>query len=219
LRTPFVQVEAREGLSLVRGLAKKKGFGGTVVVDHLEQASISIQDELAELVRECPDVFWVCTARAPLDPAVVATVGVVQLALPPLAERLDDVDDLVAHLLSSMGVPMPAPQPVLSALERYPWPGNVAELEAVLRRAVALGGLTLAHLPRDIAVLSTTKRRRAGFHDEVLQFKTELVAETLSRTNGNVSQAARELGLQRTYLHRLMNELGVHPQRKGAGAP
>jgi transcriptional regulator with GAF, ATPase, and Fis domain len=219
LRTPFVQVEAREGLSLVRGLVKKKGFGGTVVVDHLEQASISIQDELAELVRECPDVFWVCTARAPLDPAVVATVGVVQLALPPLAERLDDVDDLVAHLLSSMGVPMPAPQPVLSALERYPWPGNVAELEAVLRRAVALGGLTLAHLPRDIAVLSTTKRRRAGFHDEVLQFKTELVAETLSRTNGNVSQAARELGLQRTYLHRLMNELGVHPQRKGAGEP
>jgi DNA-binding NtrC family response regulator len=103
-------------------------------------------------------------------------------------------------------------------LERYAWPGNVAELEAVLRRAVSLGGLSLAHLPRDVAMLSTTKRRRAGFHDEVLQFKTELVAETLARTNGNVSQAARELGLQRTYLHRLMNELGVQPQRKATDA-
>jgi DNA-binding NtrC family response regulator len=84
----------------------------------------------------------------------------------------------------------------------------------VLRRALALGGLSLAHLPRELAILSARTRRRAGFHDEVLQFKTELVAETLQRTNGNVSQAARDLGLQRTYLHRLMNELGVHPQRE-----
>ncbi|MCA2980844.1 MAG: PocR ligand-binding domain-containing protein, partial [Myxococcaceae bacterium] len=214
LRSPFVQVEAREGLSVVKGLAKKKRFGLTVVVDHLEQASPAVQLELAALVRDHPDVFWVSTARGPLLEPVVSSVGVVQLALPPLVERRADVEDLVTHLLATMGSVAPVPGPVMSALERYSWPGNVAELEAVLRRALALGGLSLNHLPHEVAVLSLTRRRTAGFHEEVQQFKSELVSETLARTSGNVSQAARELGLQRTYLHRLIKELGVQPPRE-----
>jgi transcriptional regulator with AAA-type ATPase domain len=213
-RTPFVTVEASEGFATVKGLLKK-GYAGTVVVEHLELASAGALDELGELVRGKPDVFWVCTTRGPLEPGAASTVGVVQVTLPPLKDRAQDIGPLTLALVSKLGTGHTAAPGVLSALERYAWPGNVAELEAVLRRALALGGLSLAHLPREIAMLSARTRRRAGFHDEVLQFKTELVAETLARTNGNVSQAARELGLQRTYLHRLMNELGVHPQRDG----
>lgn len=213
-RTPFVSVEARDGLTTVKGLLKK-GYTGTIVVEHLELASTATQESLVELVHARPEVFWIATTRAPLDPNVGSAVGVVQLTLPPLKDRAVDVGALSEALLAKLGTGHTLAPGVLSALERYGWPGNVAELESVLRRALALGGLSLAHLPREVAMLSARTRRRAGFHDEVLQFKTELVAETLSRTNGNVSQAARELGLQRTYLHRLMNELGVHPQRDG----
>jgi transcriptional regulator with GAF, ATPase, and Fis domain len=213
LRTPFVSVEAREGVPAVKGLLRK-GFTGTMVLEHLELAPSATIDELVELMQSRPDVFWVSTTRGPIEPHVAAAVGVVQVMLPPLSARPQDVAALATSLLSKLGTSLSLSPSVLSALERYAWPGNVAELEAVLRRALALGGLSLAHLPRELAILSARTRRRAGFHDEVLQFKTELVAETLQRTNGNVSQAARDLGLQRTYLHRLMNELGVHPQRE-----
>lgn len=217
-RTPFVTMEAKEGLSVAKGLVAK-GYAGTIVMEHLEQASSAVQEELVELMQKAPDVFWISTTRAALDASVVAAVGVVQLALPPLRERGRDVGALCEVFLGRFGTPHTLSPAVLSALERYGWPGNAAELEAVLRRALALGGLSLGHLPREVAMLSARARRRAGFHDEVLQFKTELVAETLQRTNGNVSQAARELGLQRTYLHRLMNELGVHPEREEKVTP
>ncbi|MBE2248738.1 MAG: PocR ligand-binding domain-containing protein [Myxococcus sp.] len=214
VRSPFVSLEARDGLPTARGLIKK-GFTGTLLMEHLELASTQTQDALVELMHASREVFWISTTREPLEPGVASAVGVVHVTLPPLKERAEDVAELAQALLARLGSAHPLAPAVLSALERYAWPGNVAELEAVLRRALALGGLSLAHLPREVAMLSARTRRRAGFHDEVLQFKTELVAETLERTSGNVSQAARELGLQRTYLHRLMNELGVHPQRAG----
>lgn len=217
-RTPFVTMEAKEGLAVAKGLVAK-GYTGTLVLEHLEQASPAVREELVELMEKAPEAFWISTTRAPLEAGVVASVGVVQLALAPLRERVHDVAALCEVFLERFGATQSLNPPVVSALERYAWPGNAAELEAVLRRALALGGLALAHLPREVAMLSARARRRAGFHDEVLQFKTELVAETLQRTNGNVSQAARELGLQRTYLHRLMNELGVHPERDEKATP
>lgn len=216
-RTPFLSVEARDGLPAIHGLLER-GYAGTLVVDHLELAAPETLGALSALLHERPDVYWISTTRSALEPSVATAVGVVDLTLPPLKERPEDLDALAAALLAKLGTDLHLPAASLSALQRYGWPGNVAELESVLRRALALGGLSLAHLPREVAMLAARSRRRAGFHDEVLQFKTELVAEALERTHGNVSQAARDLGLQRTYLHRLMNELGVHPQRDGKGA-
>jgi len=212
-RTAFVSIEAKDGVTVVKGLLAK-GYSGTIAVEHLELASPATLNALVELVHEKPEVFWICTTRAPLDSTVSSAVGVVQLLLPSLPERTRDIGPLSETFLQRFGTSHTLSPAVLSALERYRWPGNVAELESVLRRSLALGGLSLTHLPREVAMLSARARRRAGFHDEVLQFKTELLAETLERTHGNVSQAARELGLQRTYLHRLMNELGVHPERE-----
>lgn len=211
-RTPFFVVDARGGLAAGLALVRQ-GYIGTLCVDHLDAAPLSMQEVLLEAIAQHRDVWWLSTTRAPLAAAVAAGAGVVHLELAPLRARADDLGPLVTVLLQKLGSTLTMAPGVLSALERYDWPGNVGELEAVLRRALALGGLSLAHLPREIGMLSSRARRRAGFHDEVLQFKTGLVAETLQRTEGNVSQAARELGLQRTYLHRLMNELGVQPQR------
>lgn len=203
-RTPFIAVEARDGVPVLAGLCRQ-GVTGTFVVEHLEQASAATRAQLVELVRKTPDTFWISTTRAPVD---AAELGVLSLTLPSLAQRSADIGPLAESFLGAVTLP----SAVASALTRYDWPGHVVELEAVIRRARSLGGLTLANLPPEIARRSA-KNRRAAFHDDVLQFKTELVANALARTNGNVSHAARELGLQRTYLHRLMNELGVRHER------
>jgi DNA-binding NtrC family response regulator len=217
-KTPFVSFEARDALPTLEGLLAK-GYTGTLVLDHLDGATPSSQAHLANLVRTHTEVFWIGTSRGPLESAMATALGVVSMTLPALKARVEDIASLTAFFLTQLGVSEPLSDSVRSAFERYDWPGNVVELEAVVRRAHSLGGLTLANLPRDIALRSASKRRRAGFHEEVLQFKTALVAETLARTSGNVSQAARDLGLQRTYLHRLMNELGVHAHRDAHALP
>ena len=102
-------------------------------------------------------------------------------------------------------------------LAHYDWPGNVRELENAIERAVTLS--TDSEIgPHDLPILEPTEDRaadRAGggtYHDAVLQFKRQLLQDTLTRANGNQTRAAEALGLQRTYLARLLKECGINTQ-------
>jgi DNA-binding NtrC family response regulator len=104
----------------------------------------------------------------------------------------------------------------LACLRRYAWPGNVRELENVIERAAVLADgpdVTLRDLPADIrdAGLTDGVAREAArtYHAAVEEFKRGLIASTLRRTAGNRTRAARILGLQRTYLARLIRDLGL----------
>jgi len=104
----------------------------------------------------------------------------------------------------------------LACLRRYSWPGNVRELENVIERAVVLTEgpeVTARDLPAEIreAGVSEGVGREAArtFHALVEEFKRGLIASTLRRTGGNRTRAARLLGLQRTYLARLIRDLGL----------
>jgi hypothetical protein len=66
---------------------------------------------------------------------------------------------------------------------------------------------------------STGQRRPPGFHGAVSEFKRRLIEATLTQLGGNRTQAARALGLQRTYLLRLIREFGVNVPRRGAPVP
>src|SRR5262249_53522599 len=120
----------------------------------------------------------------------------------------------------------------MSCLRRYAWPGNVRELENVIERAAVLADgpdVTARDLPAEIqdAGSSDGLRREPArtYHAAVEEFKRGLIASTLRRTNGNRTRAARLLGLQRTYLARLIRDLGlaapaaVAPVPAGAGGP
>ncbi len=146
---------------------------------------------------------------------------VVTVTLPPLRERPGDVDALAHHFLDRyrrevkreiVGFKPEA----LACLRRHAWPGNVRELENAIERAVVLAeGVEIA--ARDLPV----EVREAGagggmvredartFHAQLEEFKRGLILTTLRRTSGNRTQAARLLGLQRTYLSKLVRELGV----------
>jgi DNA-binding NtrC family response regulator len=104
----------------------------------------------------------------------------------------------------------------LAFLRRYAWPGNVRELENVIERAAVLTDgpdVTLRDLPADIREAGLTEgiAREAArtYHAAVEEFKRGLIASTLRRTAGNRTRAARLLGLQRTYLARLIRDLGL----------
>jgi DNA-binding NtrC family response regulator len=148
-------------------------------------------------------------------------LDVVSLTLPPLRERAGDVPALTQHFLERFRRELKrdlkglTPE-ALACLRRYAWPGNVRELENVIERAAVLADgpdVTLRDLPADIrdAGLTDGVAREAArtYHAAVEEFKRGLIASTLRRTAGNRTRAARILGLQRTYLARLIRDLGL----------
>jgi len=138
---------------------------------------------------------------------------VVELRIPPLRERPEDVPVLAAHFLrrfsDRFGLRLPPPsEALLQRLAAHPWPGNVRELENALESLVALspdGGLDLSLLPGPAAPAAAP----LGLRQRVEAYERGLVAEALRATRGNRSEAARLLGISRVTLHDKLNKYGL----------
>ena len=102
----------------------------------------------------------------------------------------------------------------MKMLTAYFWPGNVRELQNAVERAVVLktGGTLnqrdFALQPMDLSS-EQAQRRRLSFHEAVDQQKREIIREALARAGGSQTKAAARLGLQRTYLARLIKQLDI----------
>ena len=148
-------------------------------------------------------------------------LNVVTLTMPPLRERRADVPLLAAHFAAkySKGRAIEFSREALDALTAYQWPGNVRELENAIERALVLGcnGRIVADdLPESIVDASPALPGGtvAAFHQTVLETKRRLILGAIDRTGGNYTAAARLLGINPTYLHRLLRNL----QLKGVAA-
>lgn len=157
---------------------------------------------------------------------------VVSLTLPRLAARLDEIPELAAFLLERFckaeGLPVRSLAPdAVAALERHSWPGNVRELENVLKRTCLLRPSVVIHAHDLVwsagadgasgpdesggrpAMMDYEPRERA---DEVRPLKEEergLMLHALALTRGNVSEAARRLGIGRTTFYRRARKHGI----------
>lgn len=99
-------------------------------------------------------------------------------------------------------------------LTQYDWPGNVRELENAIERAVVLGTTDVLHaedLPEPLLESAHAEPLDTGFHARVVAHKRAVIEDAMHCTGGNVAAAARALGLQPTYLHRLIRNLRVGP--------
>ncbi|RMG15133.1 MAG: sigma-54-dependent Fis family transcriptional regulator [Planctomycetota bacterium] len=152
-------------------------------------------------------------------------INVITIHVPPLRERRGDIELLANHFCAHFneknrkhfkGLSPPA----LELLRRYHWPGNVRELENVIERAVVLGRgewITPEHLPANIRS-SAPPPGRDGFDvvarvlDAGLtlnEFERRMIARALERCDGNISRAARLLGLTRRTLQYRMRRDGI----------
>jgi DNA-binding NtrC family response regulator len=127
-------------------------------------------------------------------------LNVIELEVPALADRRDDILTLAKHFLQANFVLTADAE---RALTRYSWPGNVRELQNVMRRACLLSrepaiGAAALNLPTDTQPAT----------DEPTLDRT-VIEQALSRAQGVVAQAARELGLSRQALYRRMEKLGL----------
>lgn len=159
-------------------------------------------------------------------------LAVITVTLPPLRERLDDLPALAAHFLNQPGKLGLHKRCVLSdsaldVLQAYSWPGNVRELENVLTRAMILcPGDTIGpeHLALTISTpppMSQTANNDVVFfsyHQNIEAYSQRLIEEALRRNGWNQTKAAAELGLQRTYLTKLLRQKQI-PSRPPTTLP
>jgi DNA-binding NtrC family response regulator len=140
-------------------------------------------------------------------------LNTVEIHLPPLRERKEDIPLLAAHFLSRYSVRYRRPLEGfdvsgLHALLQYSWPGNVRELDHTIERAVLM-----ARNPRiEVGDLGLNPARVLNPSLEEMsleEVESILIRKALARCNGNISQAAEALGLSRGALYRRMEKYGV----------
>jgi transcriptional regulator with PAS, ATPase and Fis domain len=145
-------------------------------------------------------------------------LNVVPLRVPALRERLEDIPLLVSALVQRIARrhnlrAKPIDDEVYEELRRHDWPGNVRELQNTLERLMIMSGerITVLDLPEEI--LARSDRGDSAPVSALKEFRDraerEHIIATLRRLNGNVSQAALELGVGRTYLHKRLAVLKI----------
>jgi two-component system, NtrC family, response regulator GlrR len=229
------------GAIAARAGAFEAADGGTVFLDELGELSPALQPKLLRALERREIKRVGATAYKPVDVRIVAAtnrdlraevntgrfredlyyrVAVVEVRLPPLRERVDDVPLLVEELLARAGM-ADRPETALlrspegkAELARHPFPGNVRELRNYVERCLALAERPAPpEAPRpspDTGTgtgagedLRSARKRVAG------DYERAYLEDLLARHGGNVSAAAREAGFDRKHFYRLLWRHGL----------
>jgi len=208
--------------------------GGAVFLDEIGNVPLRQQSKLLRVLESGEvervgssrtrrvDVRVISATNADLSVACAAgqfredllfRLNTVEIRLPALRERREDIPVLAAHFLARYAARYRRPVQgfdgaAMQALKQYAWPGNVRELEHTMERAV----LMCRSAEIQSADLSLNPQRAASQNLEELSLEAVesiLIRKALQRFQGNVSQAAEALGLSRGALYRRMEKYGV----------
>ncbi|MDE3188472.1 MAG: sigma-54-dependent Fis family transcriptional regulator [Acidobacteriota bacterium] len=221
--------------------------GGTVFLDEVGELSLDLQTKLLRALQEREVRPVGATHRVPIKARIVAAtnrdlaamvekgtfrkdlfyrLNVVNLRLPSLRDRRDDIPPLAAHFLDRIsrdrGAKFTLSNEALRTMMAYDWPGNVRELENAVERACALSSgpvLHLGDLPTQLQQHGLAAHRAAapGEADNAGQAQVKPLAElereailsAIRTLNGDKLQAARLLGIGKTTLYRKLKEYGI----------
>ncbi|KQV17433.1 Fis family transcriptional regulator [Pseudomonas sp. Root329] len=209
----------------------QQAHGGTLFLDEIGDMPLALQARLLRVLQDrkvAPlgageeqdiDVALICATHRDLKRLVEEKhfredlfyrVNGISVMLPALRER-EDFSGLVARLLAKLDAPtMVLHDDLNRLLGGYHWPGNIRQLEMVLRTALAMREpgdtvLTLDHLPDSMLdELSASERPQAG---SIRENELELIRQSLDTHQGNVSAAADALGISRATLYRKLKQL------------
>lgn len=213
--------------------------GGTIFLDEIGDMPLTMQAKLLRALQEKEvekvgsyhplpvDVRVIAATHQNLEerirnktfrPDLYYRLNVIQLRIPPLRERPEDIEAFVEFFLADLnerygkGVAL-APE-AARLLASYHWPGNIRELKNVIERAYSMveGGVILsAHLPANI--LSGTRAGGTGAGrslDELMgEIEKEILRTVLRQTRDNYRAAARELGIHRSTLYKKLEKYNI----------
>jgi DNA-binding NtrC family response regulator len=215
---PLVEVDAREGTSDVAALLLRAD-GGTLLIKNVDLHP-AVQRERLLRHRDsgmAPDVRVIATSTAPLD-----APEAIQIGLPPLRERSQDVGALFDHFARAapgarQGDPPRLTPDARRLLTGYPWPGNVRELQLVAERLASLyagGKITALELPPEIQQGATGQVGRS-LQAMVQRLERDAVSEALREAGGKKIRAAALLGISRPTLDKKIEDYSLMVEKHG----
>ncbi|HSE54009.1 MAG TPA: sigma-54 dependent transcriptional regulator [Gemmatimonadales bacterium] len=210
--------------------------GGTLFLDEIANISMAQQSRLLRVLQTGElervgssqtrrvDVRLIAATNADLRAEVAAgrfredllfRLNTIELHLPPLRERREDILPLAQYFLRRHAARYGKPRAVLGSevaqvLRAYDWPGNVRELDHAVERAVLLARLDSLE-PADFSLVQPAGRAGppGASPMNLEELERETIRQALARHDGNVSLAAKALGLSRSALYRRLQRYGM----------
>ena len=211
--------------------------GGTLLLDEVGDLPPDVQVKLLRVLQERSIERVGSSAPLPVDVRLAAATHcdlaalvkdgrfrqdlyfrlvVLPIHLPPLRQRLEDLESLAAHLLKRLrpGLATPRLSPeAVKRLKAHAWPGNIRELENVLQRALMAVGpdgcIKPQHLPAELD--AKAPRGKGDFNQQVESLERRLLERALREAQGSQSAAAAALGLSRPLLIYKLKKFGLVP--------
>ncbi|WP_414842991.1 two-component system response regulator GlrR [Halomonas sp. SSL-5] len=211
--------------------------GGTLFLDEIGDMPLSLQVKLLRALQERQIRPLGSTASIPIDVRIISAthrdldramsegefredlyyrLNVVNLRLPPLKERAEDVPLLAKHLVAQAAerhkpfVKGFSPE-ALKLLAASAWPGNVRQLVNVVEQCVALTGTAIIPEALVAQALAAEEQALPTFNDARAAFERRYLIKVLKLTEGNVTQAARIAGRNRTDFYKLLARHDLEP--------
>ncbi len=211
--------------------------GGTLFLDEIGNLSLPLQAKLLAVLenrtvtrlganKPTPiDVRLICATNMPIQDMVAKNefrqdllyrINTVELHLPPLRDRKEDILLLTDHFLEiyckKYQKPLMRIQPTtLEKLDQYAWPGNIRELQHAIERAIIMNdGRVLQPTDFLLSTPGIQDEKGLAFEDYNLEkVEKTVIRKAIEKHHGNISQAARELGLTRSALYRRLEKYGL----------
>lgn len=210
---------------------------GTIFLDEIGNLSLSLQSKLLSVLqnrnvvrlgtnKEIPiDVRLICATNMPLYQMVregkfrqdlLYRINTVEVHVPSLRERTEDIPDLVDHFLEIYCkkykiVQKRVTEDTFSRLKKHDWPGNIRELQHAVERAVIMSDSNILQ-PHDFFLSSPAEAKNESIEMDNLNLEEAermLVRKVVDKHGGNISKAAKELGLTRASLYRRIEKYGL----------
>ena len=212
--------------------------GGTLFLDEIGNLSMPLQAKLLTVLQNrrvsrvganketLVDIRLICATNLPLYDMVkenrfrqdlLYRINTIEVEIPPLRERMEDIPLLSAHFLKHYAEKYnknvnKISDGAMSRMHKHPWPGNIRELQHAIERAVILSNSSVLQ-PEDFN-FNTTTGKDSEQPLNLDQFNLDeveklLIRKVLKKYNGNITQAASELGLTRSSLYRRLEKHGL----------
>lgn len=208
--------------------------GGTIFLDEIGNLPLHLQAKLLTVIQNRKitrlgegkereiDVRIICATNAPIHEMVeeqtfrqdlLFRINTIELNLPPLRDRKEDVLLLANHFLKKLVKKYRKNSTSFSneaihAMKSYQWPGNIREIEHIVERAVIIADTEIIQL-EDLHF--STKKMNVSLSDNLNLEETEkmLIQQAMNKHQGNISKASKDLGLTRAALYRRLEKFGL----------
>src|SRR6478609_1428914 len=242
-------VEQTNGTQQRKVGALEEAHGGTLFIDEIADMPRETQNKILRVLvdqtfqrvggstKVAVDVRIVSSTSRNIEAEIVGgrfredlyhRLSVVPIRVPPLAERREDIPDLVSYFMEQISQSTGLPkrrigEDAMAVLQSHNWPGNVRQLRNNIERLMILAGgdpeavMNASMLPPDVgSMVPSMPNGNGGEHlmglplrDAREVFEREYLVAQISRFGGNISRTAEFVGMERSALHRKLKALGI----------